>query len=83
MDLVLSDNDEEECGEEWRKQGKVCWEMQKKMREGGLMSCRSRNQKLCTFTEKELETVKAALKLLGAPTIGRRSALAGSGGGGS
>jgi hypothetical protein len=50
MDLVLSDNHEEECGEEWRKQGKVCWEMQKKMREGGLMSCRSRNQKLCAFT---------------------------------
>ncbi len=50
-------------------------------REGGLMSCFS--QKLSTFTHKEQETVKAAQKLLGALTIGKGSAWARGGGGGS
>ncbi len=40
-------------------------------------------RKLCTFTKKELETVKVAQKLLGAPTIGGVSAWAGGGGRGS
>ncbi len=34
------------------------------------MSCCDHSQKLGAFTQKELETVKAAQKLLGAPTIG-------------
>jgi hypothetical protein len=46
-------------------------------REGGLTSCRCR-----AFNKKELEAVRAAQKLLGAPTIGRGSARAGGGGGG-
>jgi hypothetical protein len=49
-------------------------------REGGLTSCRSRSQKLHL---EELETLKAAHKLLGAPTIGRGSVLAGGYGRGS
>ncbi len=51
-------------------------------REGGSTSCRGRSQKLRAFTYKELETVRAAQKLLGAPTIGRGSAWVGGGGGG-
>jgi hypothetical protein len=42
-------------------------------REGGLTSC----------SGKELKTVRAAQKLLGAPTISRGSAWPGGGGGGS
>jgi hypothetical protein len=42
--------------------------------EGGLMSCHGCSWKLHTFTKKELETVKAAQKLLGALTIGKGSA---------
>jgi hypothetical protein len=38
-------------------------------REGGLTSCRGHSGKLRAFTSKELETVKVAQKLLGAPTI--------------
>jgi hypothetical protein len=34
-------------------------------REGGLMSFRGCSSKLCAFTSKELETVRAAQKLLG------------------
>jgi hypothetical protein len=41
------------------------------------------SRKLRAFIKKELETVKAANKLLGAPTIGGGSAWAGGGGGGS
>jgi hypothetical protein len=52
-------------------------------REGDLTLCHGRSQKLHAFTEKELENVKAAQKLLGALTIGRWSAQAGGGGGGS
>jgi hypothetical protein len=52
-------------------------------REGGLMSCHGHSWKLHTFTYNELETLKAAQKLLVAPTIGRWSAWAGDGGGGS
>jgi hypothetical protein len=48
-----------------------------------LMSCRGRSQKLCSFTYKELETMKVAQKLLGAPTIGGWSGQAGGGGGGN
>jgi hypothetical protein len=48
-----------------------------------LQLCHGRSQKLHAFTEKELENVKAAQKLLGALTIGRWSAQAGGGGGGS
>jgi hypothetical protein len=40
-------------------------------REGGFMSCCGRSLKLRAFTWKELETVRAAQKLLGAPTISR------------
>jgi hypothetical protein len=47
------------------------------------MSCRGHSQKLHAFTYKELETMKAAYKLLGALTIGRGSAQAGYGGGAS
>jgi hypothetical protein len=50
------------------------------MREGGLTSCSSRSRKLRSFTWKELETVKAAKKLFGAPTIGGGSVWAGGGG---
>jgi hypothetical protein len=52
-------------------------------REGGLTSCCSHSQWLHAFTYKELETVKAAQKLLGAQTIGGVSAPARGGGGGS
>ncbi len=52
-------------------------------REGGLTSCRGRSRKLRAFTYEELEIVKVAQKVLGAPTIGRRSACVGIGGGGS
>jgi hypothetical protein len=52
-------------------------------REVGFTSCCGRSQKLCAFTSKELETVRVAQKLLGAPTIGGGSAWAGGGGGGS
>jgi hypothetical protein len=34
------------------------------------MSCRGHSRKLCIFTQKELETVNVAHKLLGALTIG-------------
>ncbi len=47
------------------------------------MSCRGRSRQLYAFTQKELETVKAANKLLGVPTVGGGSAWAGDGGGGS
>jgi hypothetical protein len=47
------------------------------------MSCQGRSWKLRAFTYKELETVRAAQKLLGVPTIGGGSAQAGGGGGGS
>jgi hypothetical protein len=41
-------------------------------RDLSLTSCPGHSQKLRAFTQKELETVKAAQKLLGAPTgIGR------------
>jgi hypothetical protein len=36
-------------------------------REGVSTSCRGRSRKLHAFTEKELETVRAAQELLGAP----------------
>jgi hypothetical protein len=49
----------------------------------GFMSCLGRSRKLRAFTKKELETMKASQKLLGAPTIGLGSAWAGGGGGGS
>jgi hypothetical protein len=52
-------------------------------REGGFMSYHSRSRKLCAFTEKEPETVRAAQKLLGALTIGGGSAQARGAGGGS
>jgi hypothetical protein len=52
-------------------------------REGGLTSLCGRSRMFCAFSEKELENVKAAQKLLGAPTIGGGSAQVGSGGGGS
>jgi hypothetical protein len=48
-------------------------------REGSLTSCHGCSWKLCAFTKKELETVKAAQKLLGVPTIGGGSAWAGGG----
>ncbi len=51
-------------------------------REGGMTSCRGCSWMLCAFSKKELETVKAAQKLLGALTIGRGSAWAGGGDGG-
>jgi hypothetical protein len=53
------------------------------LREGGLSSCCGRSHKLHAFTWKELDTVRAAQKLLGALTIGRGSARTGGGGGGS
>ncbi len=52
-------------------------------RGGGFTSCRGCSQKLRAITSKELETMRAAQKLLGEPTIGRGSARAGGGGGGS
>jgi hypothetical protein len=39
-------------------------------KEKGLTSCRGCNRNFSTFTEKELETVRAAQKPLGALTIG-------------
>ncbi len=47
------------------------------------MSCSGHSWKLRTVTLKELETVRVAQKLLGAPTIGGGSAQAGGSGGGS
>jgi hypothetical protein len=47
------------------------------------MAKKGHSQKLCTFTSKELQTVRAAQELLGAPTIGGGSASPGGGGGGS
>ncbi len=47
------------------------------------MSCHGCSRKLCAFTQKELQTVLVAQKLLGAPTVGGGSAQAGGGGGGS
>jgi hypothetical protein len=47
------------------------------------MSCCGHIRKLRTFAKKELETLGAAQKLLGAPTISGRSARGGGGGGGS
>jgi hypothetical protein len=52
-------------------------------REVGFTSCRGRSQKLRAFTEKELETVRAAKKLLSVLTFGGGSARAGGGCGGS
>jgi hypothetical protein len=52
-------------------------------REGGMTSCRGCSLKLWAFTWKELETVNAAQKLLGALSIGVGSAWAGIGGEGS
>jgi hypothetical protein len=49
-------------------------------REGGLTSCCGHSQKFSAFTQKELETMRAAQKLLGASTIGRGSAWGGGGG---
>jgi hypothetical protein len=49
-------------------------------REGGMMSCCSCSRKLRAFTWKELETVNAAQKRLGALSIGVGSARAGGGG---
>ncbi len=51
--------------------------------EGGLMLCCGCSLKLCAFTQKELEAVKMAQKLLGAPTIGGGSAWVEGDGGGS
>jgi hypothetical protein len=52
-------------------------------REGGLTSCCGRSRKLRAFTKKEIETMKAAQILLGAPTIGGGSAWVGGGDEGS
>jgi hypothetical protein len=52
-------------------------------REGGSTSCPGRSQMLRTYTFKELETVWAAPKLLGAPTIGGGSVRSRVGDGGS
>ncbi len=52
-------------------------------REGASTSCRSRSRKLPAYTSKELETVRVAPELLGAPTIGGGSALPGACDGGS
>ncbi len=52
-------------------------------REGVSKSCCRRSPKLCTFTQKELETARAAQELLGAPTIGGGSDQPGGSGGGS
>jgi hypothetical protein len=40
-------------------------------REGGSTSYRGRSRKLRAYTYNELETMRAAPELLGAPTIGR------------
>ncbi len=50
-------------------------------REGGSTSCRGRSRKLWAYTLKELETVRAAPELLGAPTMRGGSAQPGGGGG--
>ncbi len=50
-------------------------------REGGSTSCRGCIRKLWAYTQKELETVRAAPELLGAQTTGRGSARPGGGGG--
>jgi hypothetical protein len=52
-------------------------------REGDMTSCSRSSRKLCAFTLKELETMKAAQELLGVLTIGGGSAGADCGGGGS
>jgi hypothetical protein len=44
------------------------------------MSCRGRSRKLHSYTWKELETVRAAPELLGAPAIDGGSARPGGGG---
>jgi hypothetical protein len=49
-------------------------------KEGGLTSSCGHIRKLHTFTQKELEIVKAAQELLGAPTIGGGNAWSGVGG---
>jgi hypothetical protein len=49
----------------------------------GVIYDSSGNQKLHVFPWKELETIKVAQELLGAQTIGGRSAWVGGGGGGS
>jgi hypothetical protein len=51
-------------------------------REGVSKSCCGRSRKLCAFTQKELETARAAQELLDAPTIGGGSARPQGGGGG-
>jgi hypothetical protein len=48
-----------------------------------LTSCHGRSRQFQAFTEKQLETMRAAQKLLGSPTIGPGSAQACGGGGGS
>ncbi len=50
-------------------------------REGGSTSCRGRSRKLQAYTQKELETVRGAPELLGAPTTGGGSTRPGGGGG--
>jgi hypothetical protein len=50
-------------------------------REGGLSSCCGHGRKFRDFTHKELESMRAAQKLLGVPNIGGGSARAGGGGG--
>jgi hypothetical protein len=49
--------------------------------EGGLASCHG--SAASSLRKKDLETMKMAHKLLGAPTIGGKSAQAWGGGGGS
>jgi hypothetical protein len=51
--------------------------------ERGSTSCCVRSRKFQAFTEKELETVRAAQELLGVPTTGGGSARPGGGGRGS
>jgi hypothetical protein len=51
-------------------------------REGGSTSCPGHSRKLRAYTSKELETMRVAPELLGAPTIGGRRAQPGGGGGG-
>ncbi len=51
-------------------------------REGGFTSCCGCRQKFRPFTKKEIETVRAAQKLLGVPIIDRGECLARGGGGG-
>ncbi len=50
-------------------------------RQGGSTSCLGHSQKLWAYTKKELETLRAAPELLGAPTLGRGRARPGGGGG--